>query len=173
MAKAWYAVRTKARREEQALGHFERQGFTAYLPRTMERRLRRGRVCAEVRPFFPGYLFLHLAEHERRWTTICSTVGAIGVVHFGMHYPAVPDTLIAALRRREDTDGLITVDDGGKDAVPFRQGERVRIVAGPMAGFEGIFQCARGEDRAVLLLSWLARGTRVEMPLDCLLSASD
>jgi len=170
MSRQWFAVRTKARHEVEALNHFERQGFAAYLPRTLVRTTHARKVCWKPRPFFPGYLFLHLAPEERRWTTIRSTIGAIGAVHFGHHYPPVPDVFIELLKAREDEHGLI-VAERTPDSV-FQPGERVRVLNGPMQGLEGVFVAMRGEDRVMIMLDWLARRVKAELPLNEVIAAA-
>lgn len=170
MARQWFAVRAKARHELEALHHFERQGFVAYLPRTLVRTTHARKVCWKQRPFFPGYLFLHLAPEERRWTTIRSTIGAIGAVHFGHHYPPLPDTFIEMLKAREDEQGVI-VADRTPDAV-FKAGERVRVLNGPMAGLEGVFVAMRGEERVLIMLDWLQRKVRAELALNEVIAAA-
>ena len=168
--KLWFVVHCKPRREAEARGEFVRQGFDVWLP--MELRLVRHarRVRRRPRPFFPGYLFLRLGEEERRWTTIRSTRGAIGAVHFGMHYPPVPDGLIAQLRALEDEDGLIrrTVTDV---SAPFERGARVRVRDGAMAGLEGVFFASDGEQRALVLLEMLQRQVKARLPLANLATA--
>jgi len=165
----WYAVRCKPRQEFIARQEFEQQGFEVYLP--LERKLvRHARKMERVpRPFFPGYLFLHLDESECRWTAIHSTRGAMCAVHFGALYPPVPDVVMDILHGLEDEDGYICV---GEDPVsPFRSGERVVVREGEFSGVEGVFVCRDGEERAHVLLELLQRQVRAEMPLAVLKSA--
>ncbi len=168
--RRWYAVRCKPRRETEAAAEFARQGFEVWLP--MELRLVRHarKMERKPRPFFPGYLFLHLAPDERRWTTIRSTRGAIGAVHFGAHYPPVPDEVIERLKAMRDEQGFIRTS-GEEVKAPFEPGDRVRIRAGAMSGLEGVFQALDGEQRALVLLDLLRRQVRVHLPLADLASA--
>lgn len=170
MDKQWFAIRTKVRREEEAMKHFLRQGFEGYLPRTLVRCCRAGKIRWEVRPYFPGYLFLHLARSEQRWTTIRSTIGAIGAVRFGSHYPPVPGLLIQMLKDRENDEGLIELDR--KPTQVFRPGDHVKVFSGPMQGVEGVFESMRGEDRVIVLLTWLSRQVRVDLPVDKVIALS-
>ena len=160
--RQWFAIQVKAGREDYAGEQFKRQGLVVYLPKTLQRCHHAGSVSCQARPLFPGYLFLHLAREEQRWTTIRSTYAAIGAVRFGSFYPPVPDNLIDALRTFEDSVGL--VDPQGKAL--FRPGDRLRVNSGPMADIEGIYQCMKGKERVVLLMNLLGRQSRVELPLD-------
>ncbi len=169
MARQWFAVQTKLRRETEALQQFERQGFTAYLPMTIVRCSHARKISWQKRAFFPGYLFLHLAPEERCWTTIRSTIGAIGAVHFGSCYPPVDDAFIDTLERRENEEGVIIA--GAETAAVFRPGESVKVLHGPMQGLEGVFVSMRGEDRVMVMLSWLQRRVRAELCVDAVVAA--
>lgn len=161
MRRQWFAVRSKPRGELRAKAEFERQGFAVYLPLTLVRASHARKLSWQPRPFFAGYLFLHLAAEERCWTRIRSTFGAVGAVHFGALYPPVPDAVIEALRSSENDQGYIELER--TPAAPFRCGDRVRLLAGSMMGLEGLFKEMRGEDRAVILLDWLGRRISTEV----------
>jgi len=162
--REWFAVRTQPRNEFLARTHFERQGFETYLPVVRGKRSHARRVELVTRPFFPGYLFLHLEEHERNWTTIASTIGAASAVRFGDCYPPVPAALIAMLRNREDASGHIQAASFRK--VEFQRGDRVIVMWNHIQDLYGLFEARRGEDRAIILLDLLKRHVTVEVPLD-------
>jgi len=169
-ARQWFAVRCKPRREAEARAEFERQGFEVWLP--MEMRLVRHarKMEQKPRPFFPGYLFLHLAPEERRWTTIRSTRGAIGAVQFGAHYPPVPEEVVQGLMALEDEAGFIRMEEARQKS-PFAEGERVRVRDGVMAGLEGVFLAQDSEQRALVLLEMLQRRVKARLPLADLAAA--
>jgi len=166
---AWYAVHTKSRDEVRARTEFERQGFEVYLPMVLSRIQHARKLSWQSRPFLPGYLFLHLARDERRWTQIRSTYGAIGAVHFGSLYPSVPDAAIEMMRSCEDEKGLI--ETASTPLAPFAAGAQVKVCSGSLAGLEGIFREMRGRDRAVVFLDWLGRQMNAEVPVDQLTAA--
>jgi transcriptional antiterminator RfaH len=145
--KSWYLLHTKSRQEYLAKQHLERQGFESYLPLAPALRRRRGRAVRVIEPMFPRYLFIHLSDQTDNWHPIHSTIGVNGLVRFGQIPARIPDALIASLQDREDKDGVQIL-------VPrdYKSGERVRIMEGPLEGFEGIFQCHSGRERVVLLL---------------------
>jgi len=169
MVRQWFAVQTKVRRETEALRQFERQGFRGYLPLTLVRCSHARKISWQKRAFFPGYLFLHLAPDEQRWTTIRSTIGAIGAVHFGSCYPAMPDAFITMLQYQESEEGILA--SGASPAAVFCPEERVKVLRGPMQGLEGVFVSMRGEDRVLIMLSWLQRRVRAELSLDDVMAA--
>jgi len=167
--RQWFAVRCRPGREGTAFLELERQGFVVYLPQE-QRLIRHARKMVKApRPFFPGYLFLHLAPHERKWTSIRSTPGVLCAVHFGLCYPFVPERLIAALKGLEDEDGFIC--KGADSVSPFKPGERVVVRDGQFSGIEGLFVCRNGDERAMVLLGMLQREVRVKLPLSALAAA--
>jgi len=167
--RQWYAVRCRPGREGTALLELERQGLTVYLPQELKL-IRHARKMDEVpRPFFSGYLFLHLDSNERRWTSIRSTPGVIGAVHFGHCYPHVPGHVIASLKGLEGEAGYIC--DGVDPVSPFKPGERVVVRDGQFSGLEGLFVCRNGNERAMVLLGLLQRQVRAKVPLGSLAAA--
>ena len=155
---AWYLVYSKPQQERLALENLERQGYDAYLPLIRNRRRRGGRYVAMIEPMFPRYLFLHLSDETDNWGPIRSTIGVSKLVRFGDIPARVPDDLIGALKGRED-------DSGVHDLPPpdFKAGDRIRIVEGPMAGYEGIFRAKTSQERVVVLLEIVGQSARVQL----------
>ena len=105
----WYAVQTKPHKEFVALKNYQNQGFSGYLPMVLKT-VRHARKKQEViRPFFPGYLFLHLSSEEQDWPAISSTIGSLCPVKFGDRYPVVPDEIVEGLKARENDEGFISL----------------------------------------------------------------
>jgi len=158
----WFAIRTQPRKEQIARKHYEQQDFIVYLPLILTIRRHARRIDKVPRPLFPGYVFLHLSIEDRRWNTIGSTIGTIGPVRFGKYYPPVPDWVIEGLRIREDESGLIFL---GSQGSTFKPGDRVSVVLENLEYLEGIFQAAKGEDRALILMEILRRQVSTLVPM--------
>lgn len=155
---AWYLIFCKPLRERVALENLERQGYHAYLPLMRARKRRKSRYVQVIEPMFPRYLFVHLNDHTDNWAPIRSTLGVANLVRFGTEAARVPDSLVVALRAREDAQGVQSLP------VPtFRQGDRVRIAEGAMAGYEAIFQARSSKERVVLLLEVAGKLARVHV----------
>jgi len=158
--RSWFAVRTKPREEIKAKNQLELQGFEVYLPLVNTRITHARKVSWQARPFFAGYLFMHLAKDEQRWTSIRSTIGVLAPVSFGLHYPPLPDAEIALLQSNHDDPGFIDVAATPKS--PFKTGEKVRLNDGSLQGFDAVFIEMRGQDRAMVLLDWMQKKMQVE-----------
>ena len=87
-------------------------------------------------------------------------VAMAGIV-FGQEAAQVPDKLVAALKRREDEQGVQIVP-----TEEFRPGSKVRITEGSLAGYEAVFLAKSGRDRVVLLLEILGQRTRALVDAD-------
>ncbi len=155
---AWYLVYSKPQQERLALENLERQGYEAYLPFIRSRRRRGGRYVSVIEPMFPRYLFLHLSDETDNWGPIRSTIGVSKLVRFGDMPARVPDGLVATLKSREDNSGVQDLP-----LADFKSGDRVRIVEGPMAGYQGIFRARTSRERVVVLLEIVGQSARVQL----------
>ncbi|MBI3899073.1 MAG: transcription/translation regulatory transformer protein RfaH [Gammaproteobacteria bacterium] len=165
-SRAWYLLYAKPHQEAVAQVNLARQGYETYLPLIHQTRKRQGRRIVTVGPMFPRYLFIHLDNESDNWGPIRSTLGVASLVRFGQQAAQVPTDLVAALRQREDGDGI--------HALPVEQhrpGSRIRITEGSLAGYEGIFLAKSGRDRVVLLLEILGKKTRTVIGVDTIESS--
>jgi len=163
MSRRWFVIRTKTNREMNACMQYERQGHEVYLPliRRMVRHARRNREV--LRPFFPGYLFLHLDPEEADWVSIVSTYDAIGAIRFGGQYVPAPDWVIEDLKARE-VDGTIELDRLQADwLIP---GAAVGIQLDPETVAAGIVYSRRGKANVVVLLELMGRALKATVPIN-------
>ena len=157
----WYLIHTKPAREAVAQANLARQGYGVYYPRFLRPARVLGHWMDRVVSLFPRYLFLHLDVGRQAMGPVRSTVGVANIVRFGCDYTVVPDEVIENLRRRADPEtGLHRLGN----QIPFEPGSMVRIVAGAFDGLEGVFQRESGNERVVVLLTILGRGTSVRVP---------
>ena len=146
----WFAVQTKPNQESTARRGMESLGLETLLPLVRRERCRSGRPLPRIRPLFPNYLFarfaparfLHLIRYSRG---VCRVVGTAET-------PApVDESIIDDLRSRVGEDGLVPLESRG-----FHHGDPVRIEAGPLQGWSGIFERELDDqERVVILLNAL------------------
>ncbi len=108
---------------------------------------------AKVRPYFPGYMFIH-ANLELLGVNAFSWIpGTRGLVSFGDEPAAVPEHLINELKSR-----MVRIEEaGGMVFDSLQKGDRVRLISGPLAGYEAIFDMRLpGQQRVQVLLSFLS-----------------
>lgn len=159
----WYCVHTKPRAETVVVENLQRQGFECLLPRLQRSVLRGGRRQAVMEVLFPRYLFLRADAETTSLAPVRSTKGAVGVVRNAGLPATVPDEFIERLQSDANAEGLIALTE--RRLLP---GERVAIKEGPLAGLQGIYTQAQGEQRALVLLDMLGGAQSVALPEDAL-----
>lgn len=165
MIEAWYVAQLKSRSEFLAEQNLTRQGFAVWTPK-IRRTCRRGGIFRdELQPLFPGYLFVGSSALSSPFRAIGSTVGVRRLIGFGNEGPAlVPAEVIDALRSHYG-------DTGRTAAGQIEKGDRVRVIAGPLAEIIATVDALPGADRVRLLLNVLGQWRRVSMPLHQILPA--
>ena len=155
----WYVVHAKPNSEVRAALNLDRQGFEAYLPLYLGQRRHARRTERVAKPLFPRYLFVRLDLDRDPWRAVNGTFGVSHLVAVnGMPAP-VPDSVVEVTRQRENNEGYVRLG-----FTPFRSGERLEILEGPMTAHKGLFQHMQDSDRIVLLLNLLGRPVRVTVP---------
>ncbi len=155
---AWYVIQTKSRQEFRALEQLQNQHFHCFLPTLKIDEVRRGKLATCVKPLFSRYLFIELDSVTSNWHALRSTRGVSNLVAFGGVFATLPGACIAALRNVP---------------VPlherlFEPGERVAIKSGPFAGFDGVYQMADGEARALVLLELMSSPHKLSFAIEIL-----
>ncbi len=156
MQRKWHVVMTKQHQEAVAQASLAEKGLATYLPRM--RQWPRPPVGSPIVPLFPGYLFAYLAMPEDFYTVSWS-VGVKKLLCFGEEPAVLPDEAISYLRSHEDEHGLIRP--------PAAEQRRlgVRIARGTFKGFEAVVERRlSAKDRVVVLIDFLQRQTRLELP---------
>src|SRR5262249_49141616 len=137
------------------------KGFEVFLPTTDAWARRGGARVLERVPLFRGYLFLRHAMDKAGYLEICQVRGLVRLL--GERWDrleVVPDTQIGAIQ---------AVLRSGLTILPhpyLRQGQRVRITSGPLAGVEGVL-LASDPDKGVLVISVHLLRRSIAVRLDC------
>jgi transcriptional antiterminator RfaH len=152
----WYLVHTKPKQEACALQNLSQQGFDCYLPLMSSEKLFKGMVSKTTEPLFPRYLFIRLdtSNSAKSWSPIRSTRGVSKLVSFGNQPAKVADDLVELIRAREFSGQV-------EEKRLFTPGESIRVVDGPFAGVEGIFQSLDGTQRVMILIELMSKPVRM------------
>ena len=158
-AANWYLIRTKIGKERWVRDQLKTTVAEVFLPMLRAKAPRWGRMAMGVGPLFPCYLFARF-DLEARYFDVKYMAGVRGIVSAGVDPIAVPDAIVAEIRRRGVDDVVEIVEP------PLDAGQRVTIVEGPFRGFEAIFdRYLSGAERVAILLSAVeANGLRVVLP---------
>jgi transcription antitermination factor NusG len=118
----------------------------------------------KVRPYFPGYLFVHVDIEQTGFSTLQWLPFSLGLVSFDGRPATVPDVLIHAIQKCVKE---INETGGDKAATSIKHGETIVIQDGPFAGYEAIFDAQlSGSERVRVFLKLLQRRQMmVELPV--------
>jgi transcription antitermination factor NusG len=151
----WYALKVRASGELKVRQALEGKDYTVFLPTYIEGRKYSDRIKNVEAALFPGYLFARLDVNNR--LPILQTPGVETIVSFGGEFEPVKEEEVGAIQR------VITA---GTKAIPWpylKEGDKVRVQFGSMAGVEGLLVKVKGKDRLVLSVHILQRSISVEI----------
>ena len=154
----WYAVWTRSHCEERVTEDLTARGFDAFLPAAHAWVQHRGRRRRLRRPLFPGYLFVRHAMDPASHADLLRARGVVRLLGHGHEPIPIADEEVTAVRRL--TDSGLPVSRRGL----LEHGDRVRVVAGPLAGLEGRFLRSRAtRGLFVIAVTLLRRSVAVEV----------
>lgn len=147
----WYALQSK-RNQEDALLHYLLHGqIEAYYP-CLKAQPANPRA-RKIKPYFPGYLFVHVDIEETTPHTFHWMPYATGLVCFDGVPAPVDDRLITEVQQAIAT---MAHARRGKGVYEFEHGDRVRITGGLFEDYLAIFDSRlSGQDRVRVLLETL------------------
>jgi transcription antitermination factor NusG len=151
----WFAIRTRSNFEKVAAIALENKGLGPYLPTYRNRRRWSDRVVVVDTPLFQGYVFCRFDPLNR--LPILTTTGVISIVGCGNDPAPIDDKEIDAI-------DLILRSGLATEPCPFlREGQRVRVKRGSLAGVEGILTKKKSDFRLVISVTMLQRSIAVEI----------
>jgi transcription antitermination factor NusG len=160
----WYAVHLHSNFEGKVSEMLARtlEGAVHY-PHYFVRSTRRGREHLVKKPLFPGYIFVRTALNPANKVQILSTRGVAGIVKFGGRFEPIDESVV---------ESLLILNRHGQSIAPhpyLREGARVRVTSGPLAGARGIVLRARGRrPKLVVSVDILQRSVGITIDPTCL-----
>lgn len=155
----WYAVQTRSNFEKRVTEELQFHQVDVFLPIRAElRRWKDRRKRIEV-PVFKGYVFARFADHPLVRTRIQRTVGVARIV--GKR----PDGDLECISDAEihGIQQLISSDVDWTHCPFMSEGDRVRVVAGPLKDVQGIFLRHCAPSRLVLSVPLLSQSVAAEV----------
>lgn len=138
--KHWYVFYTCPRAEKKANDHLLLLGYETFLPLKKEFKIWRNRQRKLIEtPLFASYLFVHALCGDvfdiNKVSGICRCVTCAGSP------VGVSDNDIMSLKIMQNMDVEVN------PKVDFIIGSRIRIIRGPLCGYEGILIKINGENK--------------------------
>ena len=127
--RQWYLLQFKSNSHHLAVRNLKRQGFETFIPLQEVTRRKASRFVADLRPLFPGYMFVSVETEAARWREINNTLGVSKLVSFNNSPKPLPLQLVSNLMRRCDREGKLLPPN------TFNSGDNVEVLTGPFANF--------------------------------------
>jgi transcription termination/antitermination protein NusG len=163
----WYALYTRSHCEQLVADQLAAKGFQVFLPKLETWSRRAGRQHLIPLPMFPSYLFL---RHTIDKLSYCEVRNARGLVRIlGEQWDrlgVIPAAEVAAIQQAVAARVPLLPH-------PYlKEGQRVRVTHGPLAGAEGILLQSRpARGRLVLSVELLQRSIAVEVAASAIVAA--
>jgi transcriptional antiterminator NusG len=157
----WYAIWTKSHSEQLVADQLAAKGLDIFLPK-LSVWSRRGGVRHAIRvPMFSGYLFLQGSVDKNVYLDVIKARGVVRML--GDRWDC-----LSPISHRE-IEALQQLVNSGLAVTPhsyLREGQNVRIAAGPLKGVEGILVANKSE-KGILVLSVDLLRRSVAVQIDC------
>lgn len=154
----WFAVNVRSRHEFHVLERLTIKGVKAFLPTVEKLRRWKDRKKLVKFPLFPGYLFVHIPKRTKDILNVLKINGAVNLLSGAPGEPVpVPDEQITSLIKAVESNEPL-------DPYPYlKEGQRVRIMQGPMRGVEGMLVQKAGRHMLVLSVDILTQGVALSI----------
>lgn len=150
---AWFVAHTRPRCEKKLAEYCEREGFSVTLPLYRSVKKYERKSVTFEKPLFPNYVFLRLADWQRKKVYQSDFVANLLDVPDQKTFQEQLGAILSAL----ETDYEICV-------LPhISAGKRVRIKAGPLRGMEGYVEERQGSCLVLLRLDFIAQSAAVKV----------
>lgn len=156
--RCWFAVYTKAQKEEYADLNLKLRGVDTFFPKLFLPKAAKRKT--QIVPLFPNYLFVRCEIISEEYGMIVWCPGVKRLVSFNGTPAIVDDSIMEFLMGQAGADGVIAA------RCNVDVGQQVAIAGGPFDGLMGIIEeppNARGRVKVLLLL--LNRETKVDVPV--------
>jgi transcriptional antiterminator NusG len=148
----WFAIQVRPRHEFLAASILRHKGFREFLPTYKSKRQWSDRRKEIELPFFPGYIFCRFSSQVH--APILTTPGVIRIVGINS---AIPDSEIEAIQ------AIVSLRIPATPCSYLKIGTRVQVIAGPLAGIQGILLSYRNHHSLILSVTLVQNSISVEI----------
>jgi len=153
----WYALYVRSRHEKVVERALRGKGYAAFSPFYRTKRKRVDRIVEIDVPLFPGYVFCQFDVTKR--LPVLITPGIVQMVPPNCPEP-VNDLEISSIR-------ALAMSGRPVQPWPFlSSGQRIRMLAGPLVGAQGIFLRVKDQYHLIVSVTLLQRAVSVAVEKD-------
>ena len=163
----WYLVQCKPNAAQIAVSNLENQSFNTFLP-LHEITKRKGKIFQQqIRPLFPGYVFVQIDPDQGPWRQVNSTRGVTRLVRLGAEPSVVPNEIVQTLIARCDENSVLR-QTSKTQSTQFHAGNQAQVVQGPFSGFIATISDIEPNNRINILIELMGQTTKVAINADAL-----
>ncbi len=153
----WYVIYTKSRFEKKIYANLIKTGFQAFLPLIKEKRIWSDRLKTVEVPMFPSYVFVKALKINL--SNIYYLPGFVRFVSSEGSPCEIKESDILLMDTIIKHGFPVEVNDN------YNIGDPVRIIRGPLKGWEGSIENKLGNSRITFCFNCINQGISVEVPL--------
>lgn len=156
----WYLIQFKPNCHNLAERNLNRQGFKTFLPMQHNTHRKSCRFVSDLKPLFPGYMFVSVNNELAPWRAINSTAGVSRLISFEGRPKSIPIQLISGLKLRCDASGVLLPPKN------LNEGDNIKILTGPFANFIARVDTIDPKQRVWVLMDFMGQKTRMQVDTD-------
>ena len=164
--KNWYALYIASRQEKKVMQCLQTKNLECYAPMVKTMRQWSDRKKMVDLPLLKGYVFVHLKPIERE--LVFQVRGIVNYVRSAGKDAVVQDHEILRLKQIVELGYHIEVLH---QCLTYREGDKVKITAGPLKNIEGYIVQSKNEKFMDIQLECIGKSIRVKLPVEILESA--
>ena len=163
----WYLAQCKPNATQIAVRNLDNQSFGTFLP-LQEITKRKGKIFQrQIRPLFPGYLFVQIDPDQGPWRQVNSTRGVARLVRLGAEPSLVPNEIVEALMAQCDKQSVLRQTSETQSS-QFHAGNQAKVTQGPFSGFIATIRDIEPNNRINILIEILGQATKIAISADAL-----
>ena len=166
LLKKWFLLQFKPNSHRLAERNLHRQGFESFLPLHEVTKHKYNRYVSDLRPLFPGYMFVAFDPESGPWRQINCTVGVSKLVSFEHQPTPIPLDLISGLMGRCSSDGKLLPPN------QLNKGDAVQLLTGPFANYVAKVETIDADQRVWVLMELMGRVTPISVEINQLKTLS-
>ena len=153
---SWYVIYVRSRHEKNVYSALLNKGIITSLPMKTVIRKWSDRKKKVQLPLFRGYVFVNINLKIDN-LNVLQTPGVVKFIGIRHEPSRIPDDQIHWLHM------IASESTSVRNEKEFSVGQRVRVVAGPFKGIEGVVKRVGGRSRLVVLIESIMQAVSVEI----------
>lgn len=157
--RKWLVFYTKPRAEKKAEAELKSIQIEVYLPLQKVIRKWSDRKKTIEEPLFKSYIFARVNEKERLMCLVANSI--VRNVSFSGKIAVVPDWQIESIKKsleKRNEDILLSTT--------FKKGDRVRIIAGPLEGIQGVIEYSNEGNYLQIHIESIGKVMKIKLSAD-------